>query len=113
MAFTIKKGDTLPKITGTLTTGPSAGSQSAVDLTDATAVVLVMKNITGGAASRKTAAFVNPRTSGQVEYVWQTADTSAAGTFNAEWEVTWTGGAVQTFPNEDYFTIVIAADLDA
>lgn len=109
MAFTIKKGDTLPVINAALTTGPDAGSQVAVNLTSA-AVVLVMKPAAGGSAVRHTASIVSAP-AGTVKYDWVAGDTATAGTYNAEWEVTFSGGGIQTFPNEAYFQITIADDL--
>lgn len=111
MPFTIKKGDTLPILTATLTTGPDAGSQTPVDLTTQTAVILVMKPVLGGSASRLTAAVDGTPTNGQVKYTWVALDTGTAGTFNCEWEITFTAGKVQTFPNEAYFQVVVADDL--
>lgn len=111
MAFTIKKGDTLPIITATLTTGPDAGTQAAVDLTTNTFIKLVMKPILGGSATRLNATTVGLPTNGQVKYPWQSADTATAGTFNCEWEVTFGAGQIQTFPNEAYFQVVVADDL--
>jgi hypothetical protein len=109
MAFTIKKGDTLPVLEATLTTGPTSGSQTAVNLTSAS-VVLVLKPASGGSATRKTAAVVSAP-AGTVEYEWVGGDTATAVVWNAEWEVTFSGGAIQTFPNDGYFQITVAEDL--
>ena len=112
MAFTIKQGDTLPEINATLTTGPSSGSQSAVDLTNASDVILVIKPTTGGSATRLTGEVDGTPTDGNVKYEWQAGDTDTAGNYNAEWEITFSSGDIQTFPNDSYFSIIIAADLD-
>lgn len=112
MAFTIKKGDTLPDIQASLTSGVSAGAQSPVDLTTATSIILVLKSSQGGgAASRKTGSVVGTPTNGVVKYVWQVSDTATSGTFNAEWEVTFAAGKIQSFPNDSYFQIIIFDDL--
>lgn len=111
MAFTIKKGDTLPDITANLTTGPNAGSQSPVNLTTSTAIILVIKPVAGGSATRLTGSAVAPLTNGNVKYVWQTGDTAIAGTYNAEWEVAFGAGRIQTFPNDSYFQVIIGDDL--
>lgn len=111
MAFTIKKGDTLPDIQASLTSGVSAGSQSPVDLTSATSIILVLKNVTGGSALRKTGSTVGAPTNGVVKYIWQAGDTSTAGTFNAEWEITFAAGRIQSFPNNSYFTVIVFDDL--
>lgn len=111
MAFTIKKGDTLPEINANLTTGPTAQSQSPVDLTTATIVILVIKPVAGGSATRLTGSVNGTPTAGNVKYVWIAGDTATAGTFNAEWEITFAAGKIQTFPNDSYFQIVISDDL--
>lgn len=109
MAYTIKKNDTLPNLVSSLTTGPTSGSQSAVNLAGAS-VVLVMRSTSGGVASRL-GATITDAPNGTVARIWEPADTATSGTFNGEWEVTFSPNKVQTFPNESYFTITIADDL--
>ena len=36
---------------------------------------------------------------GTVQYTWAAGDTSTVDTYNVEWEITWTGGGIQTVPN--------------
>jgi hypothetical protein len=111
MAFTMKQGDTLPNLVATLTSGPSAVSQTAVDLTTATGVVLILRPegaVTAG--TRLTAAITNAA-GGQVTYDWQAGDTDDVGTFDCEWEVAF-GAEKQTFPSDSYFQIIIVDDLD-
>lgn len=110
MAFTIKQNDTLPILEAFLTSGPSAGSQTAVNLAGAS-VNLVMKQVGGGAATRLFATILDAP-NGKVGRVWATGDTATAAGYNCEWEVAFAVGKIQTFPNESYFTITIADDLD-
>lgn len=110
MAYTIKQHDTLPILDAALTSGPTSGSQTPVILSGAT-VILVMKNTTGGLTTRLGATITNASL-GTVARVWQVGDTDTTGTYNAEWEVSFTLTKIQTFPNESYFTITIADDLD-
>jgi hypothetical protein len=50
---------------------------------------------------------------GNVRYDWTAADTDLAGTFDAEWQVTYSDGGVETFPgDETYNTVIISPDLD-
>lgn len=109
MAFTIKKGDTLPDLQASLTTGPTAGSQTAVNLAGAS-VNLVIRSTSGGVASRLLAT-ITDAANGVVKRIWQAADTTTSGAYNGEWEVAFAVGKIQTFPNESYFTITIADDL--
>lgn len=111
MAFTIKKGDTLPDIQAALTSGTTSATQTAVDLTTATSIILVLKSTSGGQASRKTGSVVGGPTNGIVKYIWQAGDTATSGVFNAEWEITFSAGRIQSFPNDSYFQIIIFDDL--
>ena len=107
MDFHIKSGDTTPVITATLT--DSAGA--AVNLTGAT-VRFVMRK--GGAATAKVAAAatVVSAPAGTVSYTWLAANTNDPGIYSACWEVTFSGGTIQTFPNAGYTSVAVLPDLD-
>ena len=45
-------------------------------------------------------------------YLWNAADTAQQGVFKSEFEVTYSDGYVETFPNDGYITIDIREDLD-
>ena len=49
----------------------------------------------------------NAANQGQVSYAFTASNTDTAGVFIAEWEVTFTGGAVLKFPNTGYMLIRI------
>lgn len=110
MAFIIKKGDTLPTLDAVLTTGPNSGSQSPVNLTTAISCTFVMKSVSGGVGSRLNATIYDA-VNGGVRYIWQSADTTTAGSYNGEWEVSFGTGKIQTFPNDSYFSITVGDDL--
>jgi hypothetical protein len=48
---------------------------------------------------------------GRVRYDWQAADTDTAGRYYGEIQVTFSGGAVETFPNKSFFEVLIGKDL--
>lgn len=106
--FSIKKGDRLPVIEATLK--------------DATGTVVSLLSISGvrfimrlpGAATPKVnaAASVVDAAGGKVRYDWLLIDTDAPGVYEAEWEVTFTGGKIQTFPTPGYNEVEIVGDLD-
>jgi hypothetical protein len=100
--FTIKANDRLPSIQATL----------SADLTTATSVKFIMKTIAGGTIKVNTTATIVTPASGVVRYDWLAIDTATPGSYQAEWEVTWTGGKKQTFPTLTYHTVDILADLD-
>ena len=110
--FTIKRNDLLPVLETVL----KNAADQPVDLTDATGVVFHMRQeetallkIEDGSA----AIDANPQT-GKVSYAWTSngeKDTDTSGIFLGEFEVTWTGGKIQTFPSKGYISIEIVDDL--
>jgi len=46
-----------------------------------------------------------------VRYQWSEGDTDTPGVYEAEFEVTYDGGAVETFPNANYRIIEIVRQI--
>ena len=46
-----------------------------------------------------------------VKYEWQPGDTDTEGFYDAEFEVTYSDGTVETFPNRGFITVIISPDL--
>lgn len=105
--FTVKAHDRLPSIQATLS---SAGAP--VNLTTASAVSFIMRPVKGNTVKINAPAVVVSATDGVVRYDWTSADTDTPGQYQAEWEVTWSGGKQQTFPTLTYHTVDVLADLD-
>ncbi len=105
--FHIKQNDTSPDLEVTIVDGDG----SAVDVTGATIVFNMeaggVNKITDGSVTIVTAA------SGVVKYVWQTGDTDTPGAFEGEFEVTFVGGVIETFPptNAQRLNIIIGRQL--
>lgn len=97
--FYIKQNDTKPSITAQL-----LSDGSAVDLTGATVKFHMGSTIDA-------AATITDAATGNVRYDWASGDTATAGTYNAEFEVTFSDGKIETFPNDEYLLIVITEEV--
>ncbi len=104
----MKKDDLEPKYVATLCNADG----TAVDLTNATSVSLIVKQSTGGSKYFKAAGAFVDRYNGVVSYTWASGNTDTAGNFQMEWEVVWPTNRPETFPNNGYDTLIIGASLD-
>ena len=108
--YTVKRGDTAPVVADTLLDS----SGNAVNLTGSTVkfhmstwdlqTVVINGNATGPNGG-------SPDNTGQVQYQWQSADTTTAGVYRGEWQVTFAGGGVETWPDAGYAVVSIPSDL--
>ena len=108
MAFYIKQNDSSPSIRAAL----KDGDNIPIDLEGAT-VRFHMKAL--GETTLKVdavASVVSPAVNGIVQYDWDNGDTDTVGSYRAEFEVTFAGGAVETFPNSDYLSVIVKSELD-
>lgn len=112
MAFIIKQNDRRPLFVVALKDNLGEQDEAAVDLTTATSAVFNMRADGGGAVkvNRGSMAITTPA-SGVCTYSWGTADTNTVGTFEAEAEITWSDGKVETFPNSDYWEVQVVDDI--
>ena len=103
-AHYLKRGDTSPSLSYALL-------PASVVLTGAT--VRFNMRAKGGATVINRAAAVVVTATGEptVRYDWQAGDSAATGSFEGEFEVTYAGGAVETFPNSGFIAIEIAGDI--
>jgi hypothetical protein len=106
MAFYIKQNDTQPAFQAIL----EDGAGDPINLDGAT-VRFHMRAI--GATSTKVdaAASVISALSGIVRYSWSAADTDTTGSFQAEFEVTYSDSTIETFPNDGYIRVEIVDDI--
>lgn len=105
--FYIKKGDDEPALERIL----EDINGDVVNLSGAS-VQFLMKR--AGATTPKVDAAAeigDPATAGIVSYAWAAGDTDTEGEYDAEFQVTFAGGAVQTFPNDSYLRIRVTRDL--
>lgn len=109
MSLSWKRNDRLPALTATLQSGNPA---SPVDLTTATAVTFTLTSVATGAVvvNAQAATIVNAKL-GQVSYAWGANDLATAGSYKGEFKVTWAGGLLQTFPQDDFIYLNVVAGL--
>lgn len=106
MTFYIKQNDTRPIITATLIDGDG----STVNL-DGASVAFKMRKVGATSSTVDAAATVADAAKGKVTYTWLAADTSTVGEYEGEFQVTYAGGGIQTFPNNKYIDIEITDDI--
>jgi hypothetical protein len=101
-----KQNDTSPAITGALKDGTGA----AVNLTGASVKFMMWAP---GEASAKinAAATITGASTGNVSYTPNSTDTNTIGDYLAEWQVTFSGGAVETFPNAALLKVRVTDDV--
>lgn len=109
--YVVKKRDTAPVVSDTLLDGDGvavnlSGATVAFHMTDWTRSTVV---IASGSATGPSGGALD--SSGVVEYAWQTNDVAAAGIYRAEWQVTFAGGKVETWPNDGMAVVEIVEDL--
>ena len=106
MSFYIKQNDTVPSLRAAL----QNGSGDAVDITGATCQfhmrVLGQTTVTVDASAQ-----IIDEETGIVQYNWVADDTDTIGSYQAEFEVTYPDGTVETFPNNGYIRVEITDDI--
>lgn len=100
--FSIKRGDTSPSLRYDLI-------PDTVDLSNAT-VRFSLASPEGAPVIYRAPAAIVRQAPPVVQYNWQPGDTARAGFFDGEFEVTYPGGTVETFPNSGFITVEIQAD---
>jgi len=59
------------------------------------------------------AATITDAATGKVSYTPIATDTNTPGDYLVEWQVTFSGGAVETFPNSDWQKVRVKDDIAA
>ena len=106
MAFFIKQNDTSPALKATL----KDGLDVAVDLSGCS-VRFHMRKIGETSSKVDASAVIENADNGIVYYSWVAADTDTIGSYEAEFEVTFTGGEIETFPNNRFIEVEITDDI--
>ena len=105
--FYIKQNDTAPSLEVAL----KGSNGRARTLDDVSAVKFHMSKESGtNVISNGTCAITNS-TKGIVSYSWQIGDTANTGVFNAEFEVQYSNGQIETFPNSSFIKVIVKEEL--
>lgn len=106
--FYIKRNDTLPNLDVAL----SDDRGRPTDLSSISGVVFNMRSAVDNSAKISgTAASVLDASRGEVRYAWSASDTDTSGTYEGEFQVTFSNGDIQTFPDDGFIQVIIEADV--
>lgn len=106
MAFSIKQNDTSPSIRANIVDY----NGEPVNITGGS-VRLHMKEVGGdGTLIVKNMSILDAQ-NGLVQYDWVVGDTADVANYNAEIQVTYADGEIETYPNAGYFSIIVTAEL--
>jgi hypothetical protein len=106
-----KQNDRLPDYTVNLVQGAGCDAVTAIDLTGCSLKFKMRNKKTRAIKVDATAVIDNPTTSGHVRYLWGTTDLDTAGSYEVEWEITFSDGRKSTVPAGSYDVIVVVDDI--
>ena len=105
--FYIKQNDTRPELDIFL----RDDKDRSINVTGAT-VKFSMRNASTNVVKISLAAVTTvSSTAGRVKYSFTASDTDTAGNFDGEFQVTFVGGQIETFPNDGYIKVIVTDDV--
>lgn len=109
--FIIKRNDTAPVMEARLL----GKTQQPVGLAGTT-VVFNMRSASGSVVINRAPVILLDDEAGIVKYEWDAGDTARSGTYQAEFEVTFADGKVETFPKSEnsasnFITVIVSEDV--
>ena len=105
--FYIKQNDTRPELDIFL----RDDKDRSINITGAT-VKFSMRNAATNVVKISLASVTTvSSTAGRVKYSFTASDTDTAGNFDGEFQVTFVGGQVETFPNDGYIKVIVTDDV--
>ena len=105
--FHLKRGNTSPSLRAILRDGAGA----AVPLAGTTILFSMASQKGVPVITRRAAARDDAVDVGAVVVHWLGSDTNIVGVFNAEFEVTYADGRIETFPNDGYLMVKVSGRL--
>ena len=103
----MKQNDTRPALVASLTDA----NDQAVNLPGATVVFNMRVEPAGPTKVSASAATVLASEAREVSYSWSAANTDTADDYEAEFQVTYAGGGIQTFPGRNHILVHIVDDI--
>ena len=105
--FYIKQNDTRPELDIFL----RDDKDRTINITGAT-VKFSMRNASTNVVKISLASVTTVNsTAGRVKYPFTASDTDTAGNFDGEFQVTFVGGQIETFPNDGYIKVIVTDDV--
>lgn len=102
--FTIKQNDTSPA----LKIQCIDNSGTAIDITGADVEFHMIDDADGTEkVNSSSGTTITDASNGYVQYEWSTGDTDTVGQYDAEFQVTYSDGTIETFPNNGFITVNI------
>ena len=105
--FFIKQNDDRP----TLDVALQDDRGRPTDISSATVVFHMRNTADDSVKINGSSVTILSATRGEVRYTFTTSNTDTAGNFQAEFQVTFSGGTIETFPNDGYIDVIITDDV--
>lgn len=105
--FSIKSGDTRPSLEAQLLDE----TNTPRNLQTVDTVKFHMKNVNTQEVVVNGAGSVLSESDGKVVYEWKDGDTDTTGQHKAEFEITYTDGETETFPNGEDINVFVERDI--
>jgi hypothetical protein len=114
--FEIKESDSRPTYIAVLKSSFGLVGEAPINLTTATGVKFIMRDVNlsdDDPPKVDSAMTITDAVNGIVSYTFTTTDTDTSGTYNVEFQITWSDGGIETIPNNSYLQLIVYDDLGA
>lgn len=105
--FYIKQNDNRPNLRTVL-----SGFNGGTSLSSASSVSFKMRHRgSGSVVSLAGTCSITDAPNNIVTYAWDTADTASIDTYEAEFQINWNDGGIETVPNDGYNYVIVKDDI--